>query len=466
MNFQKWKSHYPDSWFSVSPGENGFLPIDVPLKKLPQDYCVLEEILENMKILQKDGSKGYIATCTLKDHVNEKLPNYLSTIKNESNIQIIACLFRDYCFLASAYSLESSHTTIKDTFYEKACDIIPESISEPLLFLSKKVDVYPWLDYAYGYGLNNAQLIGNNKNDYKCYETIRTFCGSESEQGFINVHVAMVAQTPELLLQQQEILSSLDMDNRKDFNDALQNHYSIFSNIINTLQTMWKASNYSEYLSFRTFIMGQKGNKLCYPDETIKFLKGDGQMEKYSFRGETGAQDSIIPSIDNLLGLEYPKNKLTEYLFDLRSYRPKDHQAYINFVGENSKKLNFKEYVLKDSKSCILLLKNLNCLRMFRKKHWNLTKKYIIENTKHPVATGGTPITTWLPNQLGATLAYMNEIVQSLEYKTDLQDLQEDFEFYTQIKLELSDHIQSIMDEVNSLQKEFKEQNHEEYLKT
>jgi indoleamine 2,3-dioxygenase len=148
-------------------------------------------------------------------------------------------------------------------------------------------------------------------------------------------------------------------------------------------------------------------------------------------------------------------------LFELRAYRPADHQEYINFVGESSKALKFKEYVFQDSYSCILLLKNLNCLRLFRKKHWNLTKKYIIENTKHPVATGGTPITTWLPNQLGATLEYMQEVVEHVN-PNDLTR-QEDQEYFINLKIELSDHIQSIMDEVKSMQRDFDDQNYNDF---
>jgi indoleamine 2,3-dioxygenase len=99
---------------------------------------------------------------------------------------------------------------------------------------------------------------------------------------------------------------------------------------------------------------------------------------------------------------------------------------------------------------------------MFRKKHWNLTKKYIIENTKHPVATGGTPITTWLPNQLGATLEYMDEVVKTIN--PDLVN-DKDREFFDTIQIELSDHIQTIMDEVRQMQPEFKDQKHDSFLK-
>ena len=456
--WKKWETKNKNSWFSCVPGKNGFLPIDQPLYRLPKKYDKINEILNKMKITQPNNMKGYLYERILGKVIEDELPLY--DISQETDIQLLAGLQRDYYFLASAYSLETSHPYENESNYNQARTILPKQLAIPLLELSKKNNVFPWMDYAYGYGLNNAMLIGDDPTDYNCYKTIRTFNGNKSEEGFINVHVAMVAQSGDLLKYQQECLYNISIDEREKFNKNLKNHYNIFSNIIDTLQTMWKASAYSDYLSFRTFIMAQKGNHICYPEEKIIF-KLENKDLHLSFRGETGAQDSIIPSVDSFLQLNYPVNKLTEYLFDLRQYRPKDHQEYINFVDNSSKELKFKDYCYKNSYSCILLLKNLNCLRMFRKKHWNLTKKYIIENTKHPVATGGTPITTWLPNQLGATLEYMQEVIDNININ-ELES-ENDIEYYKTMKVELSDHIQSIMDEVNSMQRDFKEQKYEDF---
>ncbi len=458
-NFKLWESKNKNSWFSVIPGKNGFLPVDQPLFRLPEKYSKVNDILRDMKINKSDGSKGFLHYRKLGEVIKNDLPIY--DVSSETDIQLLAALQRDYYFLASAYSLETSHPKENESNYHEARNTIPKQLAIPLVELSKKNKVFPWMDYAYGYGLNNALLVGDDPTDYTCYKTVRTFNGNQSEEGFINVHVAMVAQSGKLLEFQQNSLLNLSEDLRDQFNENLKNHYLILSNIVETLQTMWKASSYSDYMSFRTFIMAQTGNKICYPDEHI-YMEIENGVEKHGYRGETGAQDSIIPSVDNFLQLDYPRNKLTEYLFDLRKYRPKDHQEYINFVGKSSRELNMKDYCYENSKSSLLLLKNLNCLRMFRKKHWNLTKKYIIENTKHPVATGGTPITTWLPNQLGATLEYMAEVVDNI----NIDDLtSEDKEYFTSISIELSDHIQSIMDEVKSLQNNFDDQNHDEYLK-
>jgi indoleamine 2,3-dioxygenase len=68
-----------------------------------------------------------------------------------------------------------------------------------------------------------------------------------------------------------------------------------------------------------------------------------------AFRGETGAQDSIIPAMDSALGLEYPRNSLTEYLFELRDYRPYHHQKYINEMRQKAVEHKFKEYAMEDS---------------------------------------------------------------------------------------------------------------------
>ena len=460
--FEPWESQNPDSWFSCVPGKNGFLPIDSPLYRLPVEYNIINQLLDEMKITQKNDHVGYLCNAQLAEKINNDLP--VIDFKDIDNKKLLAALHRDYCFLSSAYSLETCHLSLQNSEnnnYGIARDTLPPQLAIPLKQLAEKNDTFPWLDYAYGYGLNNSILKdGSDYRDYKSYQTVRTFNGNDSEEGFINVHVAMVAQSGELLKYQQDCLVDISQNNREKFNENLQNHFKIFYSIIDTLQTMWKASSYKDYLSFRTFIMGQIGNENCYPDQNIKFNYGNSE-ETLAFRGETGAQDSIIPSVDSFIQLDYPENKLTEYLFDLRKYRPKDHQAYINFVKSSSEKLQFKDYCLQDTKSCILLLKNLNCLRMFRKKHWNLTKKYIIQNTKHPVATGGTPITTWLPNQLGATLEYMAIVINHIDENNVDKD---DLEFYQSIKIELHDHVQSIMDEVNSMQSEFSNQNHQEFL--
>lgn len=247
--YHPWTTTNNESWFSCQPGKNGFMPVGIPLKELPDKYSELESILQNMPIMRE----GYLSKGTLKQFV-DKLP--LFNVKEENNKQLIAALYRDYSFLASAYSLEPSHLGLKDGVYGKARDILPPQISEPLIELAKKVEGIPWLDYAYGYGLNNAVLRkGCDPKLQLSYDTIRMFNGHASESGFINVHVAMVSESGKLLEYQQNCLKNISENNRSGVNEALQHHYTTLSSIVHTLETMWKSSNHKDYLTFRTFIM-------------------------------------------------------------------------------------------------------------------------------------------------------------------------------------------------------------------
>ena len=162
-----------------------------------------------------------------------------------------------------------------------------------------------------------------------------------------------------------------------------------------TFAWMWGESRPQMYLNFRTFIMGITGNDDIFPGGVL--YKGLSD-QKLSFRGETGAQDSIIPATDHVFGLDYPKNSLTEYLFEMRKYRPFNHQNHINWLRAQCTETKFKEFALQDSYSSFLMLCNIHATFKFRHQHWGMVKQYIINNTKYPKATGGTPITTWLPN--------------------------------------------------------------------
>lgn len=57
-----------------------------------------------------------------------------------------------------------------------------------------------------------------------------------------------------------------------------------------------------------------------------------------------------------------------------------------------------------DPTASLYYLGILDQIRDFRNRHWSLTKEYILKHSTHPRGTGGSPIVTWLPNQLKAVL--------------------------------------------------------------
>lgn len=158
---------------------------------------------------------------------------------------------------------------------------------------------------------------------------------------------------------------------------------------------MWGKSKPGDYTSFRTFIMGITSQSM-FPHGVV--YEGVSE-EPLSFRGESGANDSMIPLCDNLLQITMPSTPLTAILQDFRSYRPGNHRDFLAHVAATSAQLSLKQYALQTASSAALYLKALNQVRDFRWRHWCFTREYILKKTSHPVATGGSPIVTWLPNQ-------------------------------------------------------------------
>jgi indoleamine 2,3-dioxygenase len=99
----------------------------------------------------------------------------------------------------------------------------------------------------------------------------------------------------------------------------------------------------------------------------------------------------------------------------------------------------------------IYLLKIVDEVYLFRNGHWQFVQKYIMSNTKYAFATGGTPITSWLINQIEAVLEYERVIIEYLNnnYKNDLLE--------NELWLSLSNDYTSkktlLMDQVNELKK-------------
>jgi indoleamine 2,3-dioxygenase len=139
--------------------------------------------------------------------------------------------------------------------------------------------------------------------------------------------------------------------------------------------------------------------------------------QPFKMRGESGANDSMIPLGDNLLELtpRMPINPLTNLLHEFRNYRPRNHRVFLEYVQHQAQRLGIRSFACADANSAALYLANLDMIRAFRHRHWLFTKEYIIKRTAHPVATGGSPIVTWLPNQLAAVLETMLVTAKSIQ---------------------------------------------------
>lgn len=94
-------------------------------------------------------------------------------------------------------------------------------------------------------------------------------------------------------------------------------------NILQVFNTMWTCNNPNNFSDFRTFLMGIKDQSM-FPNGVV--YEGVDPDPKF-YRGASGANDNIIPTLDNLFQLtdDMPDNPLTRILKDFRTYRPGNH---------------------------------------------------------------------------------------------------------------------------------------------
>ena len=236
------------------------------------------------------------------------------------------------------------------------------------------------------------------------------FSGMDDERGFIMLHVDINQYSPQL------VGSILDFINAKDnhgVNQSLNNCLSSMKSINARRQIMWEASRWKHYNDFRVFIMGIKGNDEIFGDGVI--YEGVSE-EPVQYRGQTGAQDNIIPTADIFTGVinYYPSNDLTKYLLDLRSYRPKCIQNFLSDLKDEMKENRLFSTIKKtnNEEGLCILIQILDEIYYFRNGHWQFVQKYIMANTKYAKATGGTPIISWIPNQITAVLNYMSDVLE------------------------------------------------------
>jgi indoleamine 2,3-dioxygenase len=412
---------YSDNFFEVNH-LNGFLPKKSPLAVLPERYNEVQTLIDEMPIKKSNGQGGLLSIEGAIEEAVKKLKNYKDLVKNEDDKFINQALFRAYAFLTSAYLLAPSHFSFQKTKkYGKANRLLPSQLSEPFVLVSEKLDVYPFLDYHYAYSLGNYVKIDNSKGyEWENLAMAAKFSGMDDERGFIMLHVDINQHSPQLI---GSILDFLKSKNNQEVNQSLNNCLLSMKSINERRQIMWQASRWKHYNDFRVFIMGIKGNDEIFGDGVIYEGVSD---EPVQYRGQTGAQDNIIPTADIFTGVidYYPSNDLTKYLLDLRSYRPKCIQNFLSDLKDEMKENRLFNSIKKseNEEGLCLLIQILDEIYYFRNGHWQFVQKYIMANTKYAKATGGTPIISWIPNQITAVLNYMSDILELIPDNSSFLD--------------------------------------------
>jgi len=278
---------------------------------------------------------------------------------------------------------------------------LPEALAKPWVEVAKHLGRPPILSYA-SYCLDNWFLINEDEGiSLENVGLINNFLGGVDEDWFVTVHVCIEDAASDAIEACQKIAQCNETSSEKEILNFL-NQIAESMRKVNLIFARMpeKCDPYIYYHRVRPFIFGTKDN----PD-LREGLIYEGQFENKPqfFRGETGAQSSIIPSLDGALQISHTKDNLRHYLNEMRDYMPPKHREFINSLENKS---TLKQLI---SNSNRLIKKYNDCLeeiRAFRAMHLEYAGTYIhkqsqIENPfgrggSTITGTGGTPFMTYL----------------------------------------------------------------------
>ena len=300
-------------------------------------------------------------------------------------------LFMLYSYFASAYVHSPSLPPVS---------LLPREIAVPLVHLGERCGRPPILAYG-SYCLHNWRRVdpagpialGNLK-------LLQNFSppgeGKEDEDWFILVHVEIEARAGTALRAvagAQPILAEADTAGMERLLAAVVGSLTEMNRTMTRMPEGCRPEVY--FLKVRPYIFGFDG--VVY--------EGCFGSAPQSFRGETGAQSSIIPTMLAALGLRHQNTLLTGHLEDMRKYMPPAHRKFIH------DQVSVRDFVMGHAQDRPALRELYNgCVRevlAFRSRHFEYAVNYIEKKCDNPLATGGTPYVPWLKQLIEETKQYL-----------------------------------------------------------
>ena len=362
--------------------ERGFLPPVDPIGALPSHFLAWEQAAHELPKL--------LATGRIRAIVGE-LPILDSSPLRSRNERERAMLLLSY--LGHAYVWGDA----------KPADRIPHSLARPWCQISGHLGRPPVLSYA-SYALGNWRRIdANGPIQLGNIALLQNFLGGIDEEWFVLVHVAIEQQAVGALTSIPDALGTATSGDPDRLAQALRRIAASLEGMNRLLSRMPEHCDpYIYYNRVRPYLHGWKDHPSLPRGVTydgVAEFKGEPQR----FRGETGAQSSIIPSLDAALGITHQDDPLLAFLNEMRDYMPPRHRAFIETIESKG---SVRDYVVDHHKNNPALRDSYNgCIEQmeeFRSTHLDYARNYIEQQAQaasvNPtsVGTGGTPFMAYL----------------------------------------------------------------------
>ena len=355
----------------------GFLPQKVPSKS----YSVQSESCDRIQEIASNLPK-LLLTGKVQSAINKLSPKDLSIddlLINQAS-QDLKLAMSHLSFIAHAYIWGDN----------KPNESIPSVLANPWVKVANNQGRPPILSYA-SYCLDNWFLI--DPDDAISLENvglINNFLGGVDEDWFVTIHVCIENAAADAMAACAEI-AMLETDSPESKTIELLKRIVISMQKVNEIFARMpeKCDPYIYYHRVRPFIFGTKDN----PDlKNGLIYKGEFENQPQFFRGETGAQSSIIPSLDGALQITHTKDHLRHYLNEMRDYMPPKHREFMEVLEKNSQ---VKKIINGSNKLTSLYNDCLEEIRAFRAMHLEYAGTYIFKQAqiKNPFGRGGSTIT-------------------------------------------------------------------------
>lgn len=375
----------------------GFLP-EKTSTALPEHntlHAELNKIIKNLPVLLREKKLRSEIDC-LNDRYKRN-PESLITQSQLDRNKAMSML----TMLIQAYIFETP---------DKPKTVVPAVLADSILQLCKTLQRYPMLTYA-DYVLHNWQLI-NPAGGFTLenIEPIATFTGSVDEAWFIKIHIAIEAACVPALRSAYD--ASL-LHRQMIQNPALKTKENE-TTLLHYFQTITKALKEATTILLR---MKEHCDGDYFFNTLRLFLQGwdekcrvtfEGNKAIHQYKGPSGAQSSILPSLDSALGIRHDVDGMFQQMMTFRQYMPSNHMSFIHTLTDQRLKLTPGV----DSEILFNALKEaVAAVQQFRYMHrFALVGRFIYNPAgKHGIkpeqitGTGGTPINEFLEKRHAST---------------------------------------------------------------
>jgi indoleamine 2,3-dioxygenase len=283
----------------------------------------------------------------------------------------------------------------------KAPTSLPAPLAVPMWALAKRLGQQPLLPYS-AYVLDNwDRLDRNGPISLDNIWMIQNFLAGQDEAWFVLVHVAIEARAGAMLAEIPAVLEAVKNGDAAAVEASLALINKGWDDVNAIFDRMpERCDPYVYFHRVRPYIHGWKDNPALGEGLIYEGVAETGGKPQ-AFRGQTGSQSTIVPSMDALLGVGHAADPLRTFLDELHIYRPPAHRTFVDKVRALS---NLRAFVQASGNANLreIYNSNIRSLARFRTRHLEYAASYINKQGKDSlgndtdVGTGGTPFMKYL----------------------------------------------------------------------